>query len=70
MKLHLAKSRYAERGCGVADPGLSPLLPYLAQLVSEEIQKSLKSLRRLRLLLKVHHPRYTDPYYFDHILAN
>ena len=30
-----------------------PLLPYLAQLVSEEVQKALKSLRRLRLLLKV-----------------
>ena len=29
-----------------------PLLPYLAQLVSEEVQKALKSLRRLRLLLK------------------
>ncbi|BDA47338.1 Transcription initiation factor TFIID subunit 6 [Coccomyxa sp. Obi] len=35
------------------DPGLTPLLPYLTQLIGEEVQKALKSLRQLRLLLKV-----------------
>ena len=33
--------------------GLHPLVPYLCQLVAEEVQKALKSLRRLRLLLQV-----------------
>ncbi|CAL8472209.1 g11751 [Coccomyxa elongata] len=35
------------------DPGLTPLLPYLTQLICQEVQKALKSLRQLRLLLKV-----------------
>jgi len=33
--------------------GLTPLVPYLAHTITEEVQKALKSLPQLRLLLKV-----------------
>jgi hypothetical protein len=37
----------------VVRAGLHPLVPYLTQLVAVEVQKALRSLPRLRLLLQV-----------------
>lgn len=41
-------------GVCLCDAGLNPLVPYLSNMLAEQVKKSLKPVKRLQLVLKVH----------------